>query len=538
MFTKLNSYFTRICVCVALVGPSTAWAQSAGTVIFKSGDAVITHADNSTAPMAKNDPINAGDTIDTRSGRVQLSFTDGGKVSLQPQTVYKINQYAFSGKEDGSEYAITELIKGGLRTITGLIGHKHRERYQLHTPVATIGIRGTEFSVVYNNTKLLMTTNHGSVDVCNTGGCLNAVTGQTITAFDKNTQPQYTNEIAKVTSAPPSAHKPVFVQAENLNEARVSEVVASSVDTSASMTNNLFMDEAVIAADEVTATMTAGSTTSATTTVTTVDNSGPTPVVTTTAVTEVLTMGDAANIVDTSDFLVAAVSKDNTRTYYNYALQDGNYEANSNGNLINYEASGIDLKIVRASTDDLYSDAYVIMGRAKGKVEDNNVGTLSYIKGNFTDHAGMIQLASLSTPFTYNVIASTAPVITSNAGKVVNIGSSNTVTGNMSVNFANLAYSYNLVVPLTSVNGLINLNLAGASALTANSPLFTDNGSVSTSLGNIGCYSGCSGILVDSNGNAATVSGAFFGSEAERAGIQYGVTTGSSNITGSVLLAK
>lgn len=538
MFTKLNSYFTRIFMCVALAVSSHAWAQSAGTVIFKSGDAVITHADNTTAPMAKNDPINAGDTIDTRSGRVQLSFTDGGKVSLQPQTVYKINQYAFSGKEDGSEYAITELVKGGLRTITGLIGHKNRERYQLHTPVATIGIRGTEFSVVYNNTKLLMTTNHGSVDVCNAGGCLNAVTGQTVTALDKNNQPQYTNEIAKVTAAPPSAHKPVFVQAEKLNEQRVSEVVTESVASSANETNALFINDTIATTDEVTTTVTTGATTSAITTVTSVDTTGPTPVVTTTVATETLTMGDASNTLGTPDFLVAAVSKGNTRTYYNYALEDGDYEANSNGNLINYEASDTHLKIVRASTDDLYTDAYVTMGRAKGKVDDDNVSTLSYIKGNFTDHAGMIQLASLATPFTYNVIASTAPVVTSNSGKVVNIGSSNVVTGNMLVNFANLAYSYNLVVPLTTTSGVIDFNLSGANTLTANSPLFSDNGSISTNLNNVGCVNGCSGILKDSNGNTANVSGAFFGGEAERAGIQYGVTTGILNITGSALLAK
>ncbi len=67
-----------------------------------------------------------------------------GKVSLQPETIYKINQYSFSGEEDGSEYALTELmIKGGLRTISGLIGHKNRERYQPTTPAATIGIRGS-----------------------------------------------------------------------------------------------------------------------------------------------------------------------------------------------------------------------------------------------------------------------------------------------------------------------------------------------------------------------------------------------------------
>ena len=146
---------------------STAtFANVVGTVIFKAGDVSVTHEDKSVITAEKNTALNAGDTIETREGRVQFSLIDGGKVSLQPNSVFKINKYEFSGKEDGSEFAFTELIKGGLRTISGLIGHKHRDRYQLKTAVATIGIRGTEFTVNFNNNELLMTTNHGSVDVC------------------------------------------------------------------------------------------------------------------------------------------------------------------------------------------------------------------------------------------------------------------------------------------------------------------------------------------------------------------------------------
>ncbi|OYZ03635.1 MAG: hypothetical protein B7Y32_04640, partial [Methylophilales bacterium 16-45-7] len=129
-------------------------AQSAGTILFKSGNAIITRADQSTQAIQQHDAVLNGDTIDTKDGRVQIGFIDGGKVSLQPETIYKINQYTFSGQEDGSEYALTELVKGGLRTISGLIGHKNRERYQLATPVATIGIRGTEFTVIFIANKL------------------------------------------------------------------------------------------------------------------------------------------------------------------------------------------------------------------------------------------------------------------------------------------------------------------------------------------------------------------------------------------------
>ena len=195
-----------------------ALANVVGSVIFKTGDVVVTHLDKTTTPAEKNSALNAGDTIETRDGRVQFSLIDGGKVSLQPNTIYKINKYEFSGKEDGSEFAFTELVKGGLRTISGLIGHKNRERYQLKTAVATIGIRGTEFTVNFNDNNLLMTTNHGSVDVCAlSGSCLNAITGQTIAISGAGGAPAFSSKAAKAAAAPPPAGgKAVFTAGEQI----------------------------------------------------------------------------------------------------------------------------------------------------------------------------------------------------------------------------------------------------------------------------------------------------------------------------------
>ena len=125
----LNSFKTSLLIACLYLSP-TAFADPVGTVTFKSGDATVTRADHSSVAAEKNTALNAGDTVETHDGRVQLALIDGGKVSLQPNTIYKINKYEFSGKEDGSEYAFTELVKGGLRTISGLVGHKNRDRYQ------------------------------------------------------------------------------------------------------------------------------------------------------------------------------------------------------------------------------------------------------------------------------------------------------------------------------------------------------------------------------------------------------------------------
>ena len=213
-----------------------AFAVPAGSVTFKSGDATITHADNTVVPAEKSASLNEGDTIETKNGRVQLAFINGGKVSLQPNTIYKINKFTFSGKEDGTEYNFTELVKGGLRTISGLIGHKNRSHYQVKTVVATIGIRGTEYTAFFDST-LTMTTNHGSVDVCSlTGGCLIALTGQTIMVAP-NKAPAYSDKQASISAAKPvpTVNKVVFTKGE---QADVAEIIAVATNVTGTGTGS------------------------------------------------------------------------------------------------------------------------------------------------------------------------------------------------------------------------------------------------------------------------------------------------------------
>lgn len=478
-------YLYSVCIAMLCAMPTLSFAQTAGVVIFKSGNPTISHSNEQPTPISKDDHVNAGDTIDTQNGRVQLSFIDGGKVSLQPNTVYKINRYEYSGNEDGNEYAFTKLIKGGLRTISGLIGHKNHERYQLETPVATIGIRGTEFTAIYTN-KLIVTTNQGSVDVCNQGGCRNLVTGQSVTTSDNNTKPELTNEVAKVTSAPPSTSKPVFVQAEQLNQDRLSEV--------ASELPNLTIDS-----------------------------------------TETF-VGPTTNSTR-NDLLITAIGKQSIG-YLNYALVDGTMGSNENNNLTRYEQDDIEIKIISANINDFYSDAYLTMGRGKGRINDTNLETLSYIAGGLTQTSGLSQLANLNTTFNYSVIASTSSVITNASGTTISVGSPNSVTGNMAMNFATNQYSFNLDVP---INGL-NYNIADSSNLISGSANFASNAliTVSDSHGNIACASGCNGILKDANGNAASVVGGLIGSQAERAGLQYGFTdiSNTNALSGSVVLGR
>ena len=102
-----------------------------------------------TRQLNRRSSIYNGDTISTgKHSLTQIRLKDGALLSLRPHTDLKIADYRFNGQQDGNEKNIMELLKGGFRTITGAIGHLNKQNYQLRTSVATIGIRGTHYSIL------------------------------------------------------------------------------------------------------------------------------------------------------------------------------------------------------------------------------------------------------------------------------------------------------------------------------------------------------------------------------------------------------
>lgn len=184
---------------LSAVYPIAGYTASAAQVDFAAGDVKALAPDGRSRPLVKGGEIASGETIDTGSGRAQLRFSDGAQVSLQPQTQFRIDEYRFSGKADGSEKGFFSLLKGGLRTITGLVGRSNRDNYKVTTTVATIGIRGTEYSVAYGNS-ISVTTGEGVIEVCNAAGCLIVNSGETARVESNTTQPVMTN---KKTEIPP-----------------------------------------------------------------------------------------------------------------------------------------------------------------------------------------------------------------------------------------------------------------------------------------------------------------------------------------------
>jgi len=99
--------------------------------------------------LNRRSKILRGDTISTGAeSHTQIRMKDGALLSLRPYTNLKISNYRYNGRQDGTEQSIIELLKGGFRTITGAIGHINKQTYKVKTSVATIGIRGTHYTLM------------------------------------------------------------------------------------------------------------------------------------------------------------------------------------------------------------------------------------------------------------------------------------------------------------------------------------------------------------------------------------------------------
>src|SRR5205814_9020057 len=129
-----------------LSAPGLASAQ-AGRLLLAVRDVAVARG-QAEIRAATGMPVQSGDTIRVGpASNAQIRMTDESIVGLRPGTVFRIDAYEYSGQAEPR--SIFSLLKGGFRTVTGAIGRLHsRERYAVRTPTATIGIRGTHYTVV------------------------------------------------------------------------------------------------------------------------------------------------------------------------------------------------------------------------------------------------------------------------------------------------------------------------------------------------------------------------------------------------------
>ncbi|MCP4001409.1 MAG: hypothetical protein GY727_10910, partial [Gammaproteobacteria bacterium] len=94
----------------------------------------------------KRSHVKAGEKIRTSSNSlVQIRMIDKAFIALRSNSEVKIEAYKL-GVDKNEDSGIFELLRGGFRAVTGIIGKRLRSAYKMKTVNATIGVRGTDFT--------------------------------------------------------------------------------------------------------------------------------------------------------------------------------------------------------------------------------------------------------------------------------------------------------------------------------------------------------------------------------------------------------
>ena len=161
-----------LCSFLATVG--AVYAQT-GQVVDLQGTATariippVVAGQPSAAPgpartLRLGDNINQGETISTGpQSRLALRFEDGQLVSLSANSSFKIETYIYNRAEPARSNVLFNLVNGGMRAVTGLIGKAKPDAVSYRAGNATIGIRGTDVSFAINGGNLIINVNTGQI---------------------------------------------------------------------------------------------------------------------------------------------------------------------------------------------------------------------------------------------------------------------------------------------------------------------------------------------------------------------------------------
>ena len=161
--------------------------QPIGYVESLTGNATATHSDGSKIALGNRVAVFQGDVIQTGPGaNVGIVFVDKTTFALEGDARMVLDEMVYDpGTKSGN--AAFSLVQGVFVYVSGEVAHAHPESVSIRTPVATIGVRGTEggfnvhgavqggeTSVTIFSGAFEVTTDAGSV-LLNTPGATTAV---------------------------------------------------------------------------------------------------------------------------------------------------------------------------------------------------------------------------------------------------------------------------------------------------------------------------------------------------------------------------
>ena len=175
MWTQLSPYpslqrWHRLALGAALLAcGALAQAGEAGRIVFVAGEV---HTDNRVTAL--NDAVQEGAELSTgKDGYVYLKTADDGLLILRPSSRARIVAYHVDRLVPSNTHVKLELLSGVARSVSGTAVKQARQNFRFNTPVAAIGVRGTDFTVFTDQETSSVTVLSGAIVVSGfSGACL------------------------------------------------------------------------------------------------------------------------------------------------------------------------------------------------------------------------------------------------------------------------------------------------------------------------------------------------------------------------------
>ena len=186
--------------------------QVAGHVAFVHGSATRqTEQGGDAQPLATGQPVYVGDRIQTAAGAyLHLRMIDQAFVALRPQSQLSIHTYDYAAQQPQASRIRLDLQQGRSRVVSGKGGQAAKQNYRFNTPIAAIGLRGTDYTVEATASATRVAVAQGAVVVSPfLDGCLAEQLGPCNTHWARDLKAGIPHAYLEVTATDP---QPKLVQ--------------------------------------------------------------------------------------------------------------------------------------------------------------------------------------------------------------------------------------------------------------------------------------------------------------------------------------
>ena len=153
--------FSKIFFILLLSFQFTSATANTGTVVKIEGTVAVNDSE-----LYEGDTVKQGDTIKTGSdGFVTIVMEDETVLNFDPGTSFKFSEYSYNEEKPAESKSHFSLLKGTFRYISGLLAKSNPDNIKVTAGTATIGIRGTAFSMSFNGSTFSVSLVNGKIQV-------------------------------------------------------------------------------------------------------------------------------------------------------------------------------------------------------------------------------------------------------------------------------------------------------------------------------------------------------------------------------------